>query len=216
MLRPSLHALLVGATALALGACASRAPSIKVEQARQALNEQAPCCKSLAEAKATLLPMTPADFTFDQQSPVFQFDSARGYFTLFRLPAFTTPYSIDIESTPTGSAQEMSLLLPQAQLLDDNFNMTRAFGADDLRARGHGVERVIFINPGNATERYLLVYATDKAVERERIIGQLNTATMTAPNGFFFNVYTGNSVKTRIMASPVGSYHIQVDGLAAK
>jgi hypothetical protein len=139
---------------------------------------EAKCAQS-----ADLLPLHDlAHVAFDERG-VFKLAVRRGCLRLeegefpaglFALPQFAEPYAVRVAAAVEGSygfSAKPVVVSPRVTLLDEHFAVTRSFGASDLTRRGEQLSIDVFLNPENATERYLLLH-----VEPERI-GQVETRT---------------------------------------
>jgi hypothetical protein len=74
---------------------------------------------------------------------------------LLELPPFEFPYAIRMEA-PMGGG---TYLLPRIDILDAEFKSVRTFPAARFKRRGIEMSLEVFINPSNAPERYVLIYA---------------------------------------------------------
>jgi hypothetical protein len=74
---------------------------------------------------------------------------------LLALPPFAGAYTIRI-AAPT---ERSSYLQPRIDMLDAQYHTLRTFGAERLKRRGTEMSVEIFVNPEDARERFVLLYA---------------------------------------------------------
>jgi hypothetical protein len=204
--------------AMLMTACAAPSSLERVTESRALLERVADCCSTLADAKRAPLPMEETRLPFDEKSQATRFDGKKAFFALFELPAFVRDYSIYITSLAQGMqgrqlGAEVTLLVPRVILYDHAFNITRTFGDDTLRNRGTNLERTIFINSENSTERYLSIHGSDLEGAVERSISVVNTTALSVGPGVNAYFHTGRDAKMIIRSSPTGVVSIEVRGL---
>lgn len=205
--------LVAGAVALA-GCETVPTGSVTAAKARAALEAAPLCCSSLVEAKRQPLPLAqPADIVIDTNAPAFDFGGVKAYFALFELPDYKGPYSIVITSLADGPLNDAALFIPRVALYDAGFGLTRHFDEKTLRNRGNNLERTIFINPSNKSERFIALYGSDMKSSIDRAYSVV-TVTPVFAGPVMFNMVSGGDGKSRLHSSPVGKLTLDVQGLA--
>jgi len=197
-----------------LSACATPPPGGKqiVSDARALLDAAAPCCASLAQAARKPLPLTRTELSIDTTAPVFQFSSGKAFFHLYELPAWRGPYAIEVVTRARGAGNDIALFIPRLGLYDADFKPTRAFDEKTLRNRGsNDLERTVFMNPGNAAERYLAIHGSELSASIERPYSTV-TYTPIVAGPVVFNMVGGSDGKLVLHSSPVGSLSLEVLG----
>jgi hypothetical protein len=173
------------------------------------------CCgATLAEAPRKPLPPAaqPLALALDKASPAWNFGGVKAYFVLFELPAYGQPYSFTITSQPSAGIGDLALLIPRVALYDAQWQPTRYFEEKTLRNRGNQLERTVFVNPGNASERYVAIFGSDLSASIERSY-QMVTSTPVFAGPVMFNMVSGHDGKSVLRSSPVGNLTLQVHGL---
>ena len=197
-----------------LGGCATLPTATQiVADARAALDAAPLCCAGLAQAQRLPLPLAPAQVAIDKRSPAFDFGGHKAFFVLYELPAYSQPYSIVLTSQAAGSAQDVAIFIPRIALYDAGFEVSRHFDEKTLRNRGNNLERTVFVNAGNAGERYLAIYGSDLSSSIERAYSMV-TVTPVVAGPVMFNMYGGMDGKSVLRSSPVGTLALEVQGLA--
>ncbi|MCU7374231.1 MalM family protein [Paucibacter sp. O1-1] len=214
-MRPAIPAAGLLAVA-ALAGCGTPVPTGAdiVTSGRQALDAAPLCCASLREAARQPLPLKPLDkpLQIDNRAQVFDFGGNKAYFLLFELPAYSKPYAIELSSLAQGTLQDSALFIPRVALFDAEFRPTRFFSEKSLRNRGNNLERTVFINPADATERYIALYGSDLGASIERAYSALETQVITTGT-MVFNFTTGRDGKSVLRSAPTGQLTLQVRGL---
>lgn len=196
----------------ALTACATQNGQQIAAEGFRDLGNSLVCCTTLGQAQAAALPLTKAEVLIDAKRQVFDFGGTKAYFVLYKLPAFTKPYSFVITSLPAGSTADMAILLPRVTLYDEQFTPTRYYDDTSLRNRGSTLERTVFINEPNKAERYVAIFGSDMKAAMERSYSMVTVNTImvgTVP----FNFYGGQDAKATIRAAPTGKLLFEVQGL---
>lgn len=89
----------------------------------------------------------------------------------FRLPAYRAPYSITIDSEMAGT----SLFAPEVFLLNGVGQAQRSVPYERFSVRGNKLRATVFINGGNASERYLVVASSATVVGKveEKLVSKV-------------------------------------------
>jgi hypothetical protein len=203
-----MRALLFGLSITLISGCATTGANL-VSIGKQDLEAAPICCKTLATANAAKLPIGMTTVTIDKSAHAFDFGGNKAFFKLYELPPFTKTYSMVITSTPNGNLVDLALFLPKVTLYDEQFKPTRHFDEKTLRNRGNSVERTVFINPQNATEKYVAIYGSDLSSSIERAYSMV-TVTPVFSGPYMVNVYGGQDGKSTIRSAPSGSFNLEV------
>lgn len=201
---------IAAAALLCLAGCATPGRDLLAEAVR-ALAATPVCCSSLATARRVPLPVEAADLVIDQTSQAFDFGGNKAFFALYELPGYQQSYSILLTSMPTGTLQDIALLIPRVATYDEQFKVVRFFDEKTLRNRGNSLERTVFINPQDRHERYIAVYGSDLSASLERAYS-IVTVTPVMVGGATFNFYSGADGKSTLRSSPAGRLKIEVKG----
>lgn len=198
-----------------LAACANGPDATqRITAARAALDAAPLCCTSLAQARRLPLPLERTTVQVDPGSQALAFDGTKAFFVLYELPPFSRPYSIVATSLASGRLQDMAILAMRVATFDANFKRTRSFGENDLRDRGNGLERTIFVNPSNRSERYIAFYGSASTATIERMYSSVTTVPI-ATGGGIASIYTGQDGVAVSRLAPVGALQLEVQGLAS-
>jgi hypothetical protein len=205
----------LGAVA-ALAACVSTAPcgpsgAKLAQRGWDALKNHPECCYAYQQLSRLPLPAgsTPSSFDVDRERQTFRFGEDKAFVLMFELPAYRAPYAIRLSSLPLGCKLDAALFVPEVLMLDARYQVTRTFDDKTLRHRGAGLERTIFINPDNATERYMLIHGASRAgttVSEIPVVSANNTIFGPLP----FTFSEGEDVQARLSTSPVGRIEVLV------
>jgi hypothetical protein len=100
---------------------------------------------------------------------------------LLELPAFKSPYSIRFEA-PMGNG---TYLLPRVDTLDAELKSVRIFPSERFKRRGIEMSLEVFLNPSNAAERYVLVYADPQHLGEQDLRTTSVSKTLFVGTGFY-------------------------------
>ena len=89
------------------------------------------------------------------------------------------------------------------------FKPTRFFDEKTLRNRGNTLERTIFINPQNSSEKYLVVSGANLVADIETSYS-LVTYTPIVAGPFIVNMAGGLDGKKKLRTSPTGQLEVEV------
>lgn len=206
-----MRAFLSGLSVALIAGCTTTGAQL-VSMGKQDLEAAPVCCKTLATANATKLPVGITTVTIDKTAQVFDFGGNKAFFKLYELPPFTKTYSMVITSTPNGNVADLALFLPRVTFYDAQFQPTRHFDEKTLRNRGNSVERTVFINRQNAAEKFVAIYGSDLSSSIERAYSTV-TVTPVMAGPYMFNMYGGQDGKSTIRSAPTGSVDLEVRGL---
>ncbi len=144
------------------------------------------CCLELKELIKTPMPSKKTEFLLDEKAPLFDFGQGPQTYLLIELPAFSTTYSITISDIPqNGFFRQTSYtqLALRIQTLDAEYSKKREYVYSDMKKRGLGYEKTVFINPQNSIEKYILVRGVLDAKPEEVTISK--TQTIFVGTGFY-------------------------------
>jgi hypothetical protein len=167
------------------------------------------CCKELKDAARTALPNEKSEFKLNDKSPVHDFGQGVQPYLLIELPEFTTTYSVGIVDLPQNpgvfNANNYSQLALQIQTLDANFAPKREYTYTNMKKRGLGYEKTVFINPQNHSEKYVLVRGILNISPQEVTISK--TDMMFVGTGYFIG---GTDAKLTVQPTSMGVVMIDV------
>lgn len=168
------------------------------------------CCKQLQVLTATLLPTSALELKLDETSPAYDFGNGMQAYAFWELPKYKKPYHINITNIPQApgifNLTEFSQIPMRVELLDDAFNSKRAYKYLDMKKRGLGFEKTIFINPSNESEKYLLVYGDVKALPEQKTISERAITATGAISGIAL---------TLLVAAATGGAYIPINTIVA-
>jgi hypothetical protein len=208
------HIIAIGLIMLLTGCAAVTTGQQMVDQGKLDLMAAPSCCKELKTATATKLPVSaePVTVAFDKTLQAFDFGGGKTFFVLYELPAFTSTYSLLVTSQPQGPLSDIALVIPRVALYDAQFKPTRFFDEKTLRNRGNSVERTIFFNPQNASERYIAIFGSDISSSIERAYSAV-TVTPIIAGPVIFNMVGGQDGKSILRSAPTGVLKLETQGL---
>jgi len=124
---------------------------------------------------------------------------------LLALPPFESPYAIRL-SAPTKKG---TYVQPRVDMLDAQYATARSFGADRVKRRAQEVSLEVFMDPPNATERFLLLYPDPEhlAEKSQQTTSQTN-ATFVG-TGFWIS---GSDKTTVLESTTEGKLTVQLIG----
>lgn len=102
-----------------------------------------------------------------------EFAGERTFVTLFALPAWTEPYSINIASHMFGGVADPAIFYPRYVLLNEDFSVSRQSRAQDFVYRtgmGEGmIASTLFVNEENRKERYIAIIGEPRTTVAEHL-----------------------------------------------
>lgn len=147
---------------------------------RKVLDTAPVCCGKISEfkfGKLTIGQLESAEIVRAQGT--FDFPTGKSYFKAFELPAYSSPYAINLHSKvmPSGIPHQFRIFVPAAILLDSNFNIIETIDPKGLRPipasimppRAAALDQTIPISTANAHARYIVLYTTDNLLEHPRL-----------------------------------------------
>lgn len=147
---------------LAIAASAMLASCVTPVHEQVSALQQAPvCCNGYAEFNYVPLEIDqPKSVRFAKDSPAFAFDTGKSYFYAARLPPFSAPLLLTIESEGVVAGEgRTSVFRPEVMLLDDGYRMTRRIAGDTFkRSNTAMLSGGVFINQDNAAETYVVIF----------------------------------------------------------
>lgn len=135
------------------------------------------CCESLAQLPYKDIGFGTSDsIKLDSSSAVFQFSTGKSYFAAFRLPQFTSSYTITVQSYALGETIDKAhIFYPQVDLLDDKFNLvTRSNPHDFVLNKSPMAEQKTWglplrlegsVTAHNPAIKYVVVYTTTELLD---------------------------------------------------
>jgi len=203
--------LALACVAALLTGCATQGRDI-VADSSKSLAAAPVCCKTLATARRVPLPAQHADVVIDANAQAFDFGGNKAFFMLYELPPFKDTYSLVLTSVAGGTMQDTALFIPRVATYDADFKVVRYFDEKSLRNRGNNLERTVFFNPQDRSERYVAIYGSDLSASIERAYSEV-TVTPVFAGPVMFNVYGGRDGKSTLRSSPMGTLTIETQGL---
>lgn len=194
-----------------LAGCATPGRELLTESSK-ALSEAPLCCTSLATALRVPLPLQPTEVVVDRTVQAFDFGGNKAFFVLYELPRFERPYGVVVSSIAAGTIEDVALFVPRMATYSADFKPVRFFDEKTLRNRGNNLERTVFFNQADATERFLAIYGSDLAASVDRAYSMV-TVTPVFAGPVMFNMYGGQDGKSTLRSSPAGKLKIEVQGL---
>jgi hypothetical protein len=172
-----------------------------------------PCCKQFIGFTKTALPIEKTQFKLDDNAPVHDFGQGVQPYLLIELPPFKTMYSIDIADIPQTpgvfNKNSHTQLALQIQTLDADFAPKREYGYTNMKRRGLGYEKTVFINPQNNSEKYVLVRGILNVSPQEVTLSK--TDMVFVGTGFFIG---GTDAKVTVQPTSMGVVVVGVNGLS--
>ena len=200
---------------IALAGCAHMSVSERIDKASTELASVPECCQTVQGLRKEPLPvLKPVSFTMDASRPVFRIGPDKSYVLAFELPRFEKPYAVTVSSLTQGAITDSWLFVPRVTLMDEHSQVTRSFSEESLRTRGRAVERTVFINPSNASERYLVVHAAALKSSYVRDVQAVTTQAVAVGTGMAYWT-SGADVKAVTRSAPIGELEVSVEGLAS-
>ncbi|MEO8628465.1 MAG: MalM family protein [Betaproteobacteria bacterium] len=98
-------------------------------------------------------------------SSAFEFSTGKSYFHAARLPSFSGPVLLTIESEGTVAGEgKTSVFRPEVLLLDENFQVTRQITAESFKRNNTAaLSGSVFVNSMNAADTYIIVFTRSGA-----------------------------------------------------
>jgi hypothetical protein len=124
---------------------------------------------------------------------------------LLALPAFDAPYSVRIAALLGNSYY----LEPRADMLDEQFQVVRTFGAERLKRRGTEMSMQVFIDAPNANERFVLLYADPQHFADKDQKTTSQAQTLYVGTGF---IIMGNELTQGLSTTTIGKLNITLVG----
>ena len=162
------HTRLRPGLAPGLGALALAAALLGVVPGAPAVAATA-CCADPSKFHYEPLPAEGSvDLVIGASSPTFEFQSGPSAFRAFALPPATRPYFVEVRSFLAGGSdpERARVFYPVVAVLTDDFLVSRSTDLEALRfdlplfeqTSTPAYRLVLAIDPGNARERYLVVF----------------------------------------------------------
>jgi len=173
------------------------------------------CCRSYADFSYEPLVMDQErTVELGARSPAFVFESGKSFFYAGRLPAYTGPLSITIDTYGSiGDASETAMLRPEVLLLDKDFTVQRRIAAEKFkRSSGANLTGSVFINEKNSDELYLVLYANSSPPAEGETVKRLSPTNLYLPGGVI-NV-GGTEETVPLSASPGGAVKLTLQRYA--
>jgi hypothetical protein len=131
-----------------------------------------------------------------QGSPAFNFASGKSFFLALALPPRVGRICLTVVSRAVGT----DLFAPEVLLLDDRFEVRRAFPFTGLEFSGDSYRRAIFINEENAGERFVLIYTSPRAASasQETLRVQQIPVVVVGPGFMYAGNFGGQESKVKL------------------
>ena len=167
------------------------------------------CCASMAALPyRSLVFGQRAAVELTTSSPAYSFPSGKSYFVAFKLPPFTEPYRIFIDSYLLGdSIDDAAIFMPIVLTFDGHYNGARSFDEHLFRLRSNGLTDTwglphklagtIEVRDKNLDERYLVILTREELVR--------SWISITPP---------GEAEKERIRTVPVGRLLLRLERIS--
>jgi Maltose operon periplasmic protein precursor (MalM) len=110
-------------------------------------------------------------------------DVETSFVKVYRLPEWTSPYSLQVTSFVFGGLADPAIFYPRYALLDKDFKVSRQSQMADFVYRGSGpqgaIAATVFLNQENRTETYIAIYGEPRrsVIEQTSV---MQSATNTA------------------------------------
>ncbi len=199
---------------LSTGACSTMSPQQRVASVEADIAARPACCRDWREAHVRPLPLEATKFQMDEKADVFLQDGAKAYGVPLQLPVFAKTYGIAISSKTQVLQTERMVFSPRVKFMNERFEVTRSFDEKDLRIRGGNPERTVYINPGNANERFMLIHGSSMKGSYTKQM-PVQTVTPVYTGYGVMNWTDGADVEVTVHGSPYGEIEVSVDGLQA-
>jgi len=151
-----MNKLFAAAASALLAACVT-----PVHEQASTLQQAPVCCTGYGEFKYLPLELDkPKSVRLAKDSPAYAFDTGKSYFYAVRLPRYSLPLLLTIESEGVVAGEgRSSVLRPEILLLDDGYRVTRRIAGETFKRNNTAIlSGAIFINQDNAAETYLVVF----------------------------------------------------------
>ncbi len=161
-------------TLLAVAASAMLTACVTPVRELTSMLQQTPvCCTGYGEFKYIPLEIDkPRSVRLAKESPAFAFDSGKSYFYAARLPPYSSPLLLTIESEGVVAGEDRtSVFRPEVMFLDDQYRVTRRIAGETFkRSNTAMLSGAVFINSDNAAEAYVVIFTrTANGGDREMV-----------------------------------------------
>lgn len=170
-----------------------------------ALDRAPLCCTTFAQFNFEPLAIDQVrSVKLSAERPAFQFDSGKSFFYAARLPAFTTPLVLTVDSLGVLAGEgRSSVFLPEILLLDAQYRVTRRIPAENFkRVRGADLSGNVFINAENAAEAYLVLFTRSARATESTLVKTY------APHPYYFGysalTLDGSEYNVALPFGPIG------------
>lgn len=166
------------------------------------------CCKTYSEIRYVPLEVGKLkSVRLGPGSPAFAFEPGKSYYFAGRLPAYSGPLllSIDSEGTVAG-AEHTFVLRPEVLMLDASYQVTRHIPGEDFKhTRAADFLGTVFINQQNASETYFLIFTRTGAGETVKQFTPYTFSLGAAPI-----TLDGGEQSIQLAFGPVGLLNVAV------
>ncbi len=162
---------------LAASGCATKVPDQLTS-----LRAAPVCCQGYSEFRYAPLQLDKLQSVkLGPGSPAFEFDSGKSYFYAARLPAYSGPLVLGIESQGTvAGAESTSVLRPEVLMLDANYEVVRHIPGESFKhTRASDFLGTVFINKENASETYVVIFTRTGAGAPGETVKQFTAQTFS-------------------------------------
>lgn len=172
------------------------------------LQQASVCCQSLAEAQ--YLPLSydkPLQVEVGgSKTPARQFPEGKSYFLPVRLPDFSVPYELQIESLPVAG----QLFMPTVLVLGDRHQTLRTIPATAFETINGMSSHKLFLNKDEGW-RYLVLYANTTGLGKQSEMRDVQVSSSSVPVGTTGSAYilTGSDTKQIIKTAEGGNVTVR-------
>lgn len=196
LLKNNIKVLLCGVLIVSLQGCATTAVDFKKN-----LQDSQVCCNKLADIDYKQLEYDKKLHTNvgAKKSPVRTFKEGKSFFVPVKLPAYTGPYEIQVESKPVKN----QLFVPKIVLLDKNYNIRKQIPANKFQF-SNGLARYKFFLNKDEGYRYLILHTSPSDIGKKGLSQTTSTQLIPIIAGPYIFYYTNASESKNIITSAEG------------
>jgi hypothetical protein len=171
------------------------------------LEDVSPCCSDLSSITyANLTYKKGVTSTFggkDSQARIFP--EGKSFFMPIKLPAFESPYEIQIESSPSDN----EIVLPRILLLNQNYQVVKKVSSTKFHYENGTATHKFFINK-ELGYRYMILYTSPRDTGKESVaLAGYGHTTAIAAGPYLFNYTAGVDTKATVKSSSRGDVAVK-------
>lgn len=139
---------------------------------------------------------------------------------LFKLPAWSAPYGINVTSLAVGGLADPALFYPKLVFLDGNFRTTRQTRQSDFVYRSvgsqGGISTTVFVNEADRGDAYLAIFSEhrDAVVEQDSVMQSSSSTPVVVPVGPYIVTWIvpvgGSEPPRKLRALAVGPMRLRI------